>query len=309
MPCAPCGPGSVRRAELCGFFRSRIGCLPLDRRHISEWYTYCIHIGLRCDSDLRPPGRKRKANAVIGKKWGCTNNLNRFNTTRPDRYMAFPARHRTKLHSTDPPERHVKDAQSHADADGIFANDVRFIRLIGAVVFQQNDGWQWQHRNMRLESRGSIDTARIEPLRSISTQATRSMLPNGHLRNCSGVTDATGKNSNTAAFDRVSRKEHLVPRLSVASPMQVLRDAVRVAGRGDPETDQMFTHRLQCRVAPVDGLSVCLLGREQHRCRRQAELQPGPCHQPGGVIVRDPQVRRGYPGSGVRTTGSWRCWL
>jgi hypothetical protein len=25
--------------------------------------------------------------------------------------------------------------------------------------------------------------------------------------------------------------------------------------------------------------------------------------------VRDPQVRRGYPGSGVRTTGSWRCWL
>jgi len=37
-------------------------------------------------------------------------------------YLAFPAQHRTKIHSTIPPERLNKEAKRQADAVGIFRN-------------------------------------------------------------------------------------------------------------------------------------------------------------------------------------------
>ncbi len=45
------------------------------------------------------------------------------------------------------------------------------LRLIGAVLFEQNDDWQSQHRYMMVEAFGQIDTAQIDPLLSITTQA------------------------------------------------------------------------------------------------------------------------------------------
>ena len=42
---------------------------------------------------------------------------------------------------------------------------------IGAVLFEQNDDWQSQHRYMPLEAFSQIDAAQIDPLLSISTQA------------------------------------------------------------------------------------------------------------------------------------------
>jgi transposase-like protein len=86
-------------------------------------------------------------------------------------YMAFPAQHRTKLHSTNPLERLNKEVKRRADVVGIFPNEDSIIRLIGAVLFEQNDDWQGQHRYMQVEAFGLIDTAQIDPLLSISTQA------------------------------------------------------------------------------------------------------------------------------------------
>lgn len=86
-------------------------------------------------------------------------------------YMAFPAQHRTKLHSTNPLERLNKEVKRRADVVGIFPNEESILRLIGAVLFEQNDDWQSQHRYMMVEAFSHIDTAQIDPLLSVTTQA------------------------------------------------------------------------------------------------------------------------------------------
>ena len=46
-------------------------------------------------------------------------------------YMAFPAQHRTKLHSTNPLERLDKEAKRCVDVVRIFPNEDSTIRLTG----------------------------------------------------------------------------------------------------------------------------------------------------------------------------------
>ena len=86
-------------------------------------------------------------------------------------YMAFPAQHRTKLHSTNPLECLNKEVKRRADVLGIFPNEESILRLIVAVLFEQNDDWQSQHRYMMLKAFSQIDTAQIEPFLSITTHA------------------------------------------------------------------------------------------------------------------------------------------
>ncbi|WP_043838667.1 IS256 family transposase, partial [Muricoccus aerilatus] len=71
-------------------------------------------------------------------------------------YMAFPAPHRTKLHSTNPLERLNKEVKRRADVVGIFPSEASIIRLIGAVLLEANDEWQLQHRYMGVEAMGEM---------------------------------------------------------------------------------------------------------------------------------------------------------
>ena len=71
-------------------------------------------------------------------------------------YMDFPAQHRTKIHSTNPIERLNKEVKRRADVVGIFPNEASIIRLIGAVLLEQNDEWQLQHRYMQVEAMADI---------------------------------------------------------------------------------------------------------------------------------------------------------
>jgi putative transposase len=77
-------------------------------------------------------------------------------------YMAFPAQHRTKLHSTNPLERLNKEVKRRADVVGIFPNEDSIVRLIGAVLLEANDEWQLQHRYMQVEAMAELNPPAIE---------------------------------------------------------------------------------------------------------------------------------------------------
>jgi transposase-like protein len=77
-------------------------------------------------------------------------------------YMAFPAQHRAKLHSTNPLERLNKEVKRRADVVGIFPNEASITRLVGAVLLEANDEWRLQHRHMQVEAMAELTPPLIE---------------------------------------------------------------------------------------------------------------------------------------------------
>lgn len=68
-------------------------------------------------------------------------------------YMSFPREHRAKLHSTNPIERLNGEIKRRTDVVGIFPNDDAIVRLVGALLLEQNDEWAVQRaRYMTLET-------------------------------------------------------------------------------------------------------------------------------------------------------------
>ena len=77
-------------------------------------------------------------------------------------YMAFPREHWAQISSTNPLERVNKEIKRRADVIGIFPNTAAVIRLVGALMLEQNDEWSVSRRYMTLETIGALsDNPRI----------------------------------------------------------------------------------------------------------------------------------------------------
>ena len=71
-------------------------------------------------------------------------------------FMTFPKAHRTKIHSTNPLERLNAEIKRRTKVVGIFPNKAAINRLVGALLLEQYDEWQFNRRYMQLEELRSL---------------------------------------------------------------------------------------------------------------------------------------------------------
>jgi putative transposase len=61
-------------------------------------------------------------------------------------HLHFPPDHRRRLHSTNPLERLHKEIKRRTNVVGIFPNRPSLLRLVGALLAEQDDEWQVSER-------------------------------------------------------------------------------------------------------------------------------------------------------------------
>jgi len=84
-------------------------------------------------------------------------------------YMTFPREHWAQIASTNPLERLNGEIKRRADVIGIFPNDRAVVRLVGALMLEQNDEWAVSRRYMSLESLAHLSDDPVLRLSAVAT--------------------------------------------------------------------------------------------------------------------------------------------
>ena len=84
-------------------------------------------------------------------------------------FTDFPRAHRKQIASTNPLERLNAEIKRRTDVVGIFPNDASIVRLVGALLLEQNDEWQLQRRYLSLEGLGAISDNQNQRLSAVVT--------------------------------------------------------------------------------------------------------------------------------------------
>jgi putative transposase len=67
-------------------------------------------------------------------------------------YMSFPVEHWSRIYSTNPLERLNREIRRRTDVVGVFPDQQATLRLVGAVLIEQNDEWEDDKRYFSQES-------------------------------------------------------------------------------------------------------------------------------------------------------------
>jgi len=84
-------------------------------------------------------------------------------------FTHFPKAHRKQLASTNPLERLNAEIKRRTDVVGIFPNDGAIVRLVGALLLEQNDEWQLQRCYMQLEGMNAVSDNQTARLSAVIT--------------------------------------------------------------------------------------------------------------------------------------------
>jgi putative transposase len=79
-------------------------------------------------------------------------------------YMSFHKNHWSQIHSTNPIERLNLEVKRRTNVVQIFPNEDAIVRLVGALLLEQNDEWAVSRRYMSLETLAGLgDDAAVSP--------------------------------------------------------------------------------------------------------------------------------------------------
>jgi putative transposase len=85
-------------------------------------------------------------------------------------FMDFPKAHRKQIASTNPLARVNAEIKRRTDVIGIFPNDAAIVRLVGALLLEQNDEWRLQRRRyMQLEGMNAVSDNQTARLSAVIT--------------------------------------------------------------------------------------------------------------------------------------------
>ena len=176
-------------------------------------------------------------------------------------FMNYPKAHWPKLHSTNPIERLNKEVKRRADVVGIFPNEASIRRLVGAILLEQNDEWQLQHRYMTLETMANRAEEQAPPSpRSPpdpTYDATVSTQPNSTI--LTDVIKPPLKPSTSGPSEPASSTTDPPP-LKWSSPMYGFRAWRMDRWRRRPKPEEIVSKLRQVDVSGLTGEDRCGLG-------------------------------------------------